>query len=152
MTFGPQRRFQVIWVGNGPIWSRNSYGFVNSADFGVSVMQKVFYKNSLILHFLKEWIYVILSFCIMSRNPTSICATPLTFSASNHPGGSLIFYTQIMIWGVLLTFHQNDVISTKMDDLAPLLAILRGALIWTMNNTSKFVLLRCSGTQMVICI
>ena len=53
----------MIRVANGPIPSGNSYGFVNSGDFGVSVMQKseflckfynfmLFYEKVNLCHFM----------------------------------------------------------------------------------------------------
>ena len=53
--FGAKRWFRVIRVEKGPIPSGNSYGFVNSGDFGVSVMQKSeFHENSLISCYFYE--------------------------------------------------------------------------------------------------
>ena len=84
VRFGPKRRFWVIRVEFGPIWSGNSYGFVHFADFGFSVTQKWnFYENLHISRNFHEKVNFMSSttFRAASRKTPSDFAIPLMLLA-----------------------------------------------------------------------
>ena len=69
----------MIRVEKGPISSGNSYGFVNSGDFGVAVMLKSEFLRKFInfmLFYEKVNFMSFYDFCVMSWNSTSIFCHP----------------------------------------------------------------------------